>query len=232
MPLFGRTIRLLEQDIVHGRPLELHSLVYTDDGARKLERILALLMERYSRENLAGCVHSCITELLNNAVRANMKSVFLRDNRVDVGAEGDYTAALHAFKHTRRLAGWRAYFRRRAIAGGLSVRLLIEHSESGIRITVTNNAALLPQDERRIREKFSQAMTGGDIVEFHRRFGDDSEGEGLGFAMNVLYLRAEQLDPSLFRIGVINGETVARLEIPFSGDFVSARRSDRAMASA
>lgn len=54
---------------------------------------------------------------------------------------------------------------------------------------------------------------------------DSTEGEGLGLVLSLILLKAENLDPSLFRIGTKNGLTFARIEIPFSNKFVSKRNN-------
>ncbi|MBX7058220.1 MAG: hypothetical protein K1X75_09140 [Leptospirales bacterium] len=225
MSLFGRSMRMIERDLDSGQSIELRACLSSRASVRKLERVLTLVLGRYRRPELETCLHYCTTELLNNAIRANMKHIFLLDYDNDLSKEGGYRTALREFKASRRRADWLAYFRRRARQEGLCVRLTIRHEAHGLRIYVRNNAPLLVRDEQRLRQKFAAAMRDSDILEFHRCHGDDQEGEGLGVALNIQFLRSENLDPALLRIGRHGGETVARLEIPLHPDFVSERSS-------
>lgn len=92
-----------------------------------------------------------------------------------------------------------------------------------MRIWVFNDTDLIPTDEKRIREKLAEGMTYEDLLSFYMANGDQAEGEGLGLVMNLLLLKGENINPALFRLGYIDGKTMARIEIPFSEDFVSTR---------
>jgi hypothetical protein len=109
----------------------------------------------------------------------------------------------------------------------LEVQLHFFHDPRGLRIEV-RSTALLTAEEHRIRRRLTAGMGYEDLVQFYRTHGDRSEGEGLGLAMVLLLYRAEGLNPHLFRIGVVDGETLARLEVPLSPNFVSVRGADPA----
>ncbi len=105
---------------------------------------------------------------------------------------------------------------------GLQVKIAVEHSEAGLRFEVSN-APLTRFEEKRVREKFREGMRHDDLVSFYMSNADQQEGEGIGLALIVLLLKAEGIDPHLFRVGVRGGQTVARLEIPLSSAFESVR---------
>lgn len=221
LPRFDRAA--IAESIQAGRPVELGFYIANESVARKLAWILSELLRRYGRPELEACLYSCVVELVTNAARANMKHAFLKERGVPAHDDERYWRALRDFKAERSLRGWKGRYRRRLEELGLFVLLRFEHDANGLRIEVMNNLPLLPQDERRIREKFSHAMRFRSIQDYFAHYGDETEGEGLGFALNVLFLRAENLDPTLFRIGVVEGRTVARLEAPFSSAYRSAR---------
>jgi hypothetical protein len=62
-----------------------------------------------------------------------------------------------------------------------------------------------------------------NLVSFYLEHGDDTEGEGIGFALSVLLLKGENINPALFRVGSFDGRTIARIEVPFTEKFRSVR---------
>ena len=84
----------------------------------------------------------------------------------------------------------------------------------------------MPADERRIRKKLLEGRKYNDIVDYYKKHSDQSEGEGLGLVLNLLLLKSEKIDPGLFRIGVVEGKTLSRIEFPFTNEFLSVRGED------
>ncbi|MEQ9363054.1 MAG: hypothetical protein RIF32_02355 [Leptospirales bacterium] len=214
-----------------GKTIRLIAPVLNDSLSRRMTYVLQTLVAHYDRPELEDCLHSCLVELATNASRANMKHAFFLDRRVDRENPTEYSRGLAEFRASREHAGWHQALRTRAKELGLYLEIVFRHSPDGLRIEVINNLALLPQDEQRIREKMGSAMRTVDIFDFFTEHGDDTEGQGLGFAMNVLFLRSENIDPSLLRIGSTSDRTVARLEVPLSRDFVALRSSRSAQSA-
>ncbi|MCE9501756.1 MAG: histidine kinase, partial [Leptospira sp.] len=82
---------------------------------------------------------------------------------------------------------------------------------------------ILPIEEERIRSKLREGLKHEDILSYYSANADSTEGEGIGLVLSLLLLKAENLDPSLFRIGTKDGVTFSRIEIPFTDGFVSKR---------
>ena len=213
----------IEAAVRSGKTIRLLAPILNESLSRRLEHVLHSLVLRYERPALYDCLHSCLVELATNASRANMKHVFFFDRDLDQARPEDYAVGQRAFKASREHHGWHRALSARAREMGLTLEIIFRHSENGLRIEVINSLELTPQDERRIREKLGKAMRNENIYEFFTTHGDDTEGQGLGFAMNVLFLRSENIDPSLLRIGSSEGRTVARLEVPFSQQYVTVR---------
>lgn len=55
---------------------------------------------------------------------------------------------------------------------------------------------------------------------------DNTEGAGLGIALIMILLKSENIDPQLFRIMTREHETVSRVEIPFSANYISIRSKE------
>lgn len=231
--LTGRAVGMegITEAIRTGKTIRLIAPILNGSLSQRMTYVLQSLVAHYNRPELEDCLHSCLVELATNASRANMKHVYFLDRQLDWENPDDYARGLQDFKASREHAGWHRALRGRVKELGLFLEIVFRHSPDGLRIEVINNLALLPQDERRIREKLGVAMRTADIIEFFTEHGDDTEGQGLGFAMNVLFLRSENIDPSLLRIGSQAGRTVARLEVPLSHEFVTLRESEAAQSA-
>ena len=210
-----------------GKTVRLIAPILNPGLMRRLEELLGLLGSHYQRPDLEECLHSCVVELATNASRANMKHVYFRQRGVDSDDPVEYARGLREFKINRENPGWHRSLQRGAREMGLYLEVIFRHSQHGLCVEVVNNLPLLPQDERRIREKMATAMRTSDIYQYYNEHGDDTEGQGLGFAMNVLLLRSENIDPSYLRIGSRADCTIARLEIPFSREYIPVRDQRR-----
>ncbi len=216
----------LVEAVRHGNVIRLHGFFTMPNLTRKLELALRTVLKHYRRAELGDCLYACVVEMVTNASRANMKHAHFLDASLDPDDPEQYARGTRDFRRQRHEDAWLKTYRRRVRELGLTIDVVFHHGDEGLRIEVINNLPLLSPDERRIREKFAHAMRSGDIYEFFQDHGDDTEGQGLGFAMNVLFLRSENIDPGLFRIGSSNGRTVARLEIPFSPSYRSVRAKE------
>jgi len=186
--------------------------------------MLEAALERYDRLHLSASLASCVIELASNAGKANLKRVFFEEQNWDIHDSGTYTDRLRKFKEGVLRKEWMLEYIGKAAERGLHIRIVLAHCEDGLKIEVINNLPILAQDERRLREKFQNAMQCETLFEFYRKHQlDDSEGEGLGLAMSVLLLKSESLPASLLRVGSHGNETIARVEIPFTDRFQPTR---------
>lgn len=216
----------LEVALSDGNRIEIISFRMDEAAERQLLLTIEKILARYGRETLKDALFSCALELATNATKANMKHVFFADAGLDILEEADYAKGIARFKETVLSKDWLASYGDRARALGLHVRMIFTHTPDGLRIEIINNRHILPQDEERIREKFQKAMKYDSLADYFMDNADQTEGEGLGFAMSILLLKGENIAPNLFRIGREERGTVARIEVPFSDKFASIRPVD------
>jgi hypothetical protein len=157
-----------------------------------------------------------------NGTKANAKHIFLQELNINSAVEQDYDHGMHQLKK-RISESFIIEYGQKAKNAGLNVKITFFHNDDGIRVEVTNNLTIIPADEKRLRLKLKEGMRYDDLASFYMANADNTEGEGIGLVMNLLLLKAENIDPALFRVATNNGYTTARVEIPLSENFVSVR---------
>jgi len=209
-----------------GKSVELISSRIDENIEKQLRLVIERILERYGKSAMYDTLFSCIVELATNGTKANMKHLFFKDLNIDIHNPEEYYRQLKVFKERMTDRQWVQEHSIKARELGFYVKIAFHHNSDGITIEVINNLPLLDEDEKRIRHKFSSAMKYDDIISFYNDHHDSTEGEGLGFALNVILMKAENIDPALFRIGNLKGQTVARIEIPLTAHFKSLRKKD------
>ena len=215
--------RDLSYAISNGTTVRLVPVSGIENPETRLHNIISQLLGNFIKSTVTDILFACILELATNATKANMKYLFFCERGWDLFDMRSYHERLKEFRMQSRDVAWVSDYARKAKAVGLWVQILFTHLLNGICVEVTNNLPLTPEDERRVREKMRLAQNYSSIIDFYRDHGDDSEGEGLGFAMSIIMLKQEKINPELFRIGSDGIHTTARLEIPFSAQYRSVR---------
>ena len=152
------------------------------------------------------------------------KKLFFLENSLNIDNPEDYARGIILFKKDINKSNLRQSGARNK-EKNIYVRVKFSYDSTGLEIEVLNNTELLPAEEARIREKLALGDKYDDLMSYYMDNSDSTEGEGLGLVLSLILLKAENLDPSLFRIGTKNGLTFARIEIPFSEKFVSKRNN-------
>lgn len=213
----------LELAINDGQAIQIVSFRLNDDVEQQLQRVLNGLLDKYQRSALQHSLFSCIIELATNATKANMKHLVFQEEQLDMNNAEAYASGMKVFRDRIHDRHWLENYAAKAQDQGLLVRIVFNHTVDGMSIEIINNMPILPQDEERIRQKFEQAMQFDSLHEYYLANADSTEGEGIGFALNLLLLKGENLDVNLFRIGGADGTTIARIEVPFTDRYVSHR---------
>ncbi len=194
-----------------------------DDVEEELRTALFELEDMLHIEGIALTLFNVVMELVNNAVKANLKRVFFEKNGYSLTDPEGYAEGLAAF--TRNYTQTQTEEYRLALRDlKLTVSIDMDLDLERLLIHVENNARLLREEEKRIRTKLANAMEGiKDIMDFYLHFGDETEGKGLGLAMVVLLIKDLGFDPRNFRVYHTDNGTVARLEFPLSSNYVTMR---------
>ena len=134
----------------------------------------------------------------------------------------DWNKGTHLFKEKLTFRNLKEYSNKiKSLNYKVNIRFV--YNEFGLRIEVINNTPIPKIDENRLRKKFAAAMKYESISDYYMENADHSEGEGLGIALIIILLKNQGLNPEYLRIGSKGDRTIARVEIPFSNDYIPYR---------
>ena len=212
----------IKDAIANGKKITLITYHLSEKMEKQIDSVVSLLLSHYNKAELQPTLYSLIKEMVVNGTKANAKHIFLQELNINSAVEKDYDEGMHQMKERLSEEFIREYGQK-AKTAGLDVKITFFHNDDGLRVEVTNNLTIIPADEKRLRSKLKEGMGYDDLVSFYMANADNTEGEGIGLVMNLLLLKAENIDPALFRVATNDGFTTARVEIPLSENFVSVR---------
>lgn len=215
----------VSKSVANGDKLSLITYAFPDDAYDAILICLQSIMDHYGAQHLLHSVYNIVFELVVNAVKGNVKRLFFQEQGLTIDNSDHYEKGMLLFKeevlqkNTLRARGQLCKEK------GAYVQVNFTHQSNGMGIEVLNNAVLLPAEEKRIRARLAEGLKYANILSYYEHKGDSSEGEGLGLVLNLLLLRSEGLDTSLFRIYSYEGKTVARIEVPFNDNYQPIRQA-------
>ncbi len=199
------------------------SLRIVDDSARQILKVMFGKIEKQlSIDGIGIALFTVIMELVGNAVKANLKRAFFRRHGLDISEPESYSKGIQAFRNNYENIKKEEY--RQALEElDLTVTVEVNLDDKRLLTYVENNAMMQIAEEQRVREKLSQAMQAGELLDFFLQYGDDLEGSGIGLAMIVFLIKQIGFDPGNFRVFHRGNKTVARIEFPLNKDYVPIR---------
>lgn len=212
----------IKDAIAKGKKITLITYHLSEKMEKQIDSVVSLLLSHYNKAELQPTLYSLIKEMVVNGTKANAKHIFLQELNINSDVEQDYHNGMIQMKE-KLSEDFIIEYGQKAKTAGLDVKITFFHNDDGIRVEVTNNLTIIPADEKRLRLKLKEGMGYDDLASFYMANVDNTEGEGIGLVMNLLLLKAENIDPALFRVATNDGFTTARVEIPLSENFVSVR---------
>ncbi|MBI3395640.1 MAG: hypothetical protein HY042_07390 [Spirochaetia bacterium] len=188
----------------------------------RLEKTFRELEEKLGIDGLGVALFTVVMELIGNAVKANLKRAYFRENNFSLIDHASYEKGVESFKKDYDLIQREKYVQAlEALDLVVTVEVDLDHDR--LLLFVENNALMLEEEEIRIRQKLAAAMDAKELIEFCTQYGDDMEGAGLGLAMVVFLIRQMGFDPQNFRVFREDGRTVARIEFPVNATYKTLR---------
>jgi len=187
--------------------------------------VLTEILKQMGQDRFVEMLYTIAKELTINGIKANQKRVFFEDMGLDITHPEDYEKGIKEYSKnfSEKMSD---EYGKRCLARGVFVTIRVQYCKDGLLIEVINNTPVLKTEEIRMREKMKKSMGYNDIAEFYMDNMDNTEGAGLGIALIMILMKNEGVDPNLFRIITRDTHTIARVEIPFTGEYVSVRSAE------
>lgn len=206
-----RTSDISEQ-IYNGEPIKLAFHYNTKEINKFLNSLFIKILSKSDKDYLHGMVETILREMIINAVKANSKRVFFKKKSLDILNENDYKTGMEEFKNF--IINEENHLSEVLKEYGYMVELCMKKDAEGFRIMVRNNTPLLPFEDKRIKERIEKARTYNDFGEIYMDIADDSEGEGLGIPLTVLFLKNSGIGDKSFSIRTDGKITQSEFTIP------------------
>ncbi|WP_061249547.1 hypothetical protein [Leptospira alstonii] len=205
-------------------PISLITYVLTQSGEKKLRYIIHGILTRYDRMDLSELLYTSAKELIVNATKAAIKRILFKESKLDIESAEDYIRGMESFHNSLSDKKF-PFYREKMKEHDLSIKVTFYFNEDRIILKVLNNFQLTDQEEKRVREKFRISRDFDNLFEFFMKFGDSTEGAGLGITMVEILVAQSGFDRHLFTIYSKKGvsQTVARVEIPLKKDYIPRR---------
>ncbi|EPG74233.1 hypothetical protein LEP1GSC058_3018 [Leptospira fainei serovar Hurstbridge str. BUT 6] len=214
----------IETAVKKEEPVSIITYVLSNNGEAKLKHLIYSVLAKYGREDLIELLFTSAKELIVNATKAAIKRVLFRELGLNIDDPDLYDQGMTSFKEnlvSRKFP----YYRRKMKENGLFVKVTLSFNRNRIILLVQNNFTLALREEKRIREKFVHSKEFDNLFEYYMKYGDTTEGAGMGITMVEILVAQSGYDRHLFTIYSRKSEnrTVARVEIPLNENYVPRR---------
>jgi len=195
-------------------PLAIKTYTLPHETEVYLEEILSVFLEEFGQSGIKDNIAYCMRELAVNAKKANTKRAYFQEKELDIEKPADYEQGMKNFK--QETLDNINYYLQKQKEMGLYIKVVFHAKGKTFSISVNNNVEISRKEQMRAYDRIARSRAFDSMEEAFSSVLDDSEGAGLGIVILVLMLKKLGLDEDAFDIDTDNGETVARLTIPFS----------------
>ncbi len=195
-------------------PLAIKSYTLPHETEQNLEDILGIFLHEFGQDSLKDRLAYCMKELTVNAKKANTKRVYFKEKGLDISNPADYAEGMKNFKE-ETLSNINHYLEKQKEAG-LYIKVVFHAKKNTFTLSIRNNTEISRKEQMRVYDRIARSRAFETMEEALSTVLDDTEGAGLGIVILVLMLKKMGLDEDSFDIDVENGETVARISLPFS----------------
>ena len=206
--------------IQSGIPLVLTTYTFPREVEEYIRDIVKVFLTELNQPQMIDSLLYCVTELANNAKKANTKRVYFEAKGLDLTKPDDYKKGMATFKADTvdNLPYWLNLQKNK----GLYIKIILQAKNNKIKLEIRNKSELAVYEYKRIHDKITRAQQYNSVEEGMAALLDDSEGAGLGLVMMILMLRNIGLAEENFQVISENGETITRLILPFSEESKAA----------
>lgn len=186
---------------------------FTQDVDSQIIKIIHRVLEHYDLLFHKDTIISIVKELINNAVKANLKRLHFETSGLNINDSNSYRQGMETFKDTVFQSNESDMIK--SLQGSkYMVRVSFSSANDMLSISVINNNPILESELNKIRSRVSKAYKYQDITEAFTDVLDDSEGAGLGLIMALMLLKNSGFPQNVFTIGRNENLTSVNITIP------------------
>jgi len=186
---------------------------YLPEVEELIYKIIHKYLEKYDLLYIKNPILTVTKELINNAVKANIKRIYFKIKKLDINKINDYREGMESFKEDAFLN-----INKKIIEhlnkSNLVVRLSFKTSENFVHINIINNIPILEAEEKKINARIKKAYNYKDISDAFVDVLDDSEGAGLGLIMAMMLYKNTGLDIKSIRVYKKDNLTISTMTLP------------------
>ncbi len=195
-----------------GAPVSF-AFYYPDEKTMKyINSVFAKVLSKIDLEYLLDTLITIEREIIVNAAKANAKRVYFKNLELDITDPDNYRKGIEKFKQD--IVGDLEVIKSDLAKSELKIRMTMQKVENGIRFTVTNNTAILPEELERINLRMTRAREYNDFSEAYEEVYDNTEGAGLGIVLVTLLLKNSGIGAESYTLSSDGASTKCDLTIP------------------
>ncbi len=191
--------------------LQFHHMTGEIDAI--ITRIIHRYLQEYDILYIKDTILTIVKELINNAIKANLKRLYFKQKALDITKIEDYRDGMETFKDETYQDDIDSYLLKLE-KSNLVIRVAFKTSQGHIHINVINNIPILDQELNKISARVAKAYKYNDISEAFEDVLDDSEGAGLGLIMAMMLFKNTGLGSDNFKIYRKGDLTISTLTVP------------------
>ena len=200
--------------IVQSLPITITTYTLPHEMEVYIADVLKCFLTELNQQQYMESLSYCITELVNNAKKANTKRIYFEEHKLDIFNRDDYEKGMSTFK-ADTLPHIKRYLKIQE-QKGLYIKVTMQTINNQIKIEIRNNVELTVFEYRRMLDRIRKSMRYPTMEECMPHVLDDTEGAGLGLTIMMQVLRKNGLTEKNYQILCENGVTITRLILPLS----------------
>jgi putative nucleotidyltransferase with HDIG domain len=201
----------LARQFERGEEVYLSFQYVSKDIESGINSLLVKVLSRVDKVYLYDSLESVLRELIQNAVKANIKRLWFKSLYLDINDPDDYQEGISKFKS---VAYHPELMKDMLLESSYRIIVKIRKGDKGIEIDVVNNARIVSCEMDRLRNRLKKAKECKNFAEAYENMYDSSEGAGLGIILTVLLLKNAGLDVDLFNVAVEDDSFRVSIVIP------------------
>lgn len=175
---------------------------------------LQLLLQHEGKSRIFDHISYCLQELMDNAVKANLKRIYFQEKQLHIGRLQEYEQGMRHFKDA--LLNQRDHYLEQLEKNELWMMVSYQYRKDLLSVRVQNNTPILDSELKKIHDRIDKARIYETLPEIFEDITDDSESAGLGIVMLCMILRRLGVPDKHFRFECGDGITTVTMTIPLS----------------